>query len=204
MLSTDSSLSSIDVASNTALTLRRLDWGTIRYCWILQNMATVAAAAQLTGPLALAGRVILYDGVCNLSNACVRFVAARDKNAKLKFCCVQSKAAENYLLGLAMSRQDVLHRFVFVEFDEYSIGSTAALQVTGHLRYPWPLFKVLLAVPVPVRDYLFDTVSAQRYAWFGKTSECQVPHSSILERFIDRNELAQGKCSNECMRVEPD
>ena len=38
-----------------------------------------------------------------------------DKYRKIKFCCLQSKAAEPYLTLCGLNREDVLRRFLFIE-----------------------------------------------------------------------------------------
>lgn len=53
-------------------------------------------------------------------------------------------------------------------------------QVAGFMKYPWPLARVFLFVPVPVRDAVYDHVAHHRYKWFGKTSQCQVGVATLL------------------------
>lgn len=55
------------------------------------------------------------------------------------------------------------------------------VQVAGHLKYPWPLARIFLAVPLPVRDAVYNYVAGNRYQLFGKTSKCQVGHA-VLRR----------------------
>lgn len=38
-----------------------------------------------------------------------------DKDKKIKFCCLQSKAAEPYMRICGVDREDVLRRFLFIE-----------------------------------------------------------------------------------------
>lgn len=38
-----------------------------------------------------------------------------DKHRKIKFCCLQSKAAEPYMKVCGLDREDVSHRFLFIE-----------------------------------------------------------------------------------------
>lgn len=45
----------------------------------------------------------------------VKWIIKADKDRKIKFCCVQSKAAEPYLKVSGVDRKDVLRRFLFVE-----------------------------------------------------------------------------------------
>jgi predicted DCC family thiol-disulfide oxidoreductase YuxK len=60
-----------------------------------------------------------------LCNAGVKWVIRADKHAKIKFYCIQSKAAEPYLMLVGMDQEDVLRRVLFVEGHEaYYEGST--------------------------------------------------------------------------------
>ena len=68
-----------------------------------------------------------YDGeiVYGLCNVGVKWVFKVDKHAKIRFCCLQSKAAEPYLRLVGMDREDVLRRVLFIEGPEaYYEGST--------------------------------------------------------------------------------
>lgn len=55
----------------------------------------------------------------------VKLVINADKDRKIKFCCLQSKAAEPYMRICGVDREDVLRRFLFIEGPEaYHQGST--------------------------------------------------------------------------------
>ncbi|KAF6254106.1 hypothetical protein COO60DRAFT_1703502 [Scenedesmus sp. NREL 46B-D3] len=144
----------------------------------------------------------MYDGVCNLCNSTVRFIIKRDPQKHLLFCSVQSPKAEPYLRGLGLSRGDALKRFIFIQEDGWSQGSTAALEIAGCMRYPWPLLKTLLVVPLPVREAVYDFIAANRYSWFGRSQVCQVPATSVLERFLDAEDLVLGRCSEAAMAAD--
>lgn len=45
----------------------------------------------------------------------VKWVIKTDKYKKIKFCCLQSNAAEPYLRLIGLDREDVLRRVLFVE-----------------------------------------------------------------------------------------
>lgn len=116
-----------------------------------------------------------------------------DKYEKIKFCCLQSQAAEPYLNLCGLDRQDVLRRFLFVEGPgSYHQASTAALKVASYLPFPYSALSTLLVVPTPLRDPIYDYVAKNRYKWFGKEDDCIVLQEiELLERFIDREELIE-------------
>ncbi|CAL5037762.1 unnamed protein product [Urochloa decumbens] len=144
------------------------------------SAATATGTMAATIPTVLQPRVLIYDGVCHLCHRGVKWVIRVDKHAKIKFCCVQSKAAEPYLRLVGMDREDVLRRVLFIEGPEaYYEGST--------------VLSSLLIVPTPLRDVVYDYIARNRYDWFGKDDECiATKDKDILERFIDREEILGG------------
>ncbi|XP_073010735.1 uncharacterized protein [Typha latifolia] len=152
-----------------------------------------------TVPTLLQPRVLIYDGVCHLCHRGVKWVIKADKYEKIKFCCLQSKAAEPYLRLVGVDREDVLRRVLFIEGPEaYYEGSTAALKVASYLPFPYSALSSLLIIPVPARDAVYDYVARHRYNWFGKEDQCIVMRDKeLLERFIDRDELLGDKGGNQ-------
>ncbi|KAF3444186.1 hypothetical protein FNV43_RR13876 [Rhamnella rubrinervis] len=142
-------------------------------------------------PTLLQPRVVVYDGVCHLCHRGVKWVIKADKHRKIKFCCLQSQTAEPYLRLCGVDREDVLRRFLFVEGPGfYHHGSTAALKVLSYLPLPYSALSMLMVVPTPLRDAIYDHVAKRRYDWFGKAEDCLVmKERELLERFIDREEM---------------
>ncbi|KAL0795399.1 hypothetical protein Bca101_066776 [Brassica carinata] len=136
-------------------------------------------------------RVVVYDGVCHLCHGGVKWIIKADKYRKIKFCCLQSKAAEPYLTVSGVTKEDVEKRFLFVEgLGSYHQASTAALRVVSYLPLPYSALKSFTIVPTPLRDSVYDYVANNRYNWFGKADDCLVlKEQELLERFIDRDEL---------------
>ncbi|GAV69341.1 DUF393 domain-containing protein [Cephalotus follicularis] len=142
-------------------------------------------------PTLLQPRVVVYDGICHLCHRGVKWVIKADKYRKIKFCCLQSEAAEPYLRASGLDREDVLRRFLFIEGPGlYHQASTAALRVLSYLPPPYSALSTLLVVPTPLRDVVYDYVAKRRYDWFGKGKNCLVlKEQELLERFIDRDEM---------------
>jgi predicted DCC family thiol-disulfide oxidoreductase YuxK len=74
---------------------------------------------------------------------------------------------------------------VLVEEGRVFMRSTAALRIARRLTFPWPLAVAVLAVPRPLRDWMYDLVARHRYRWFGKRDHCMVPTPHLRSRFID-------------------
>lgn len=153
--------------------------------------ATEAAPVIAMGPNLLQRRVVVYDGVCHLCHSGVKFVIKADGDKKIKFCCLQSEAAEPYMKLCGVERDDVLRRFLFVEGPgSYHQGSAAALRLLSHLPLPYSALSSLMVIPAPLRDAVYDYVAKRRYDWFGKDYDCLVlKETELLERFVDWEEL---------------
>ncbi|KAL3840984.1 hypothetical protein ACJIZ3_025575 [Penstemon smallii] len=150
-----------------------------------------APAVAVEIPNLLRPRVVVYDGVCHLCHAGVKWLIEADKDKKIKFCCLQSEAAQPYMSVCGLEREDVLRRFLFVEGPGlYHQGSSAALRVLSYLPLPYSALSSLMIIPTPLRDAVYDYVAKNRYDWFGKDDDCLVlKETELLERFVDWEEL---------------
>jgi len=102
---------------------------------------------------------VVYDGYCNLCIASVRFLARRQQPGALQF--VANPAADQQTVT------------VIDDGREYTL-SDASLRAVKYLRWPWPLLRVALLIPKPVRDAAYRWIAANRYRWFGRSdSYCQ-------------------------------
>ncbi|MGI9301757.1 MAG: thiol-disulfide oxidoreductase DCC family protein [Gammaproteobacteria bacterium] len=128
--------------------------------------------------------VILFDGICNLCTASVRFVIKRDSRKRFRFASLQSLVAEN-MLGEELRRNDRLESMVLVVGGEVHRKSTAALLTVKQLDGLWPLLSVLLAIPRPLRDAVYDWIGKRRYRMFGKRDSCWLPEHALAERFLE-------------------
>ena len=127
--------------------------------------------------------LILFDGVCNLCSAAVRFVIARDPDRRFRFASLQSDAAAARLQPFAAA-SSAIDSVVLIEDGRLFTRSAAALRIARRLRYPWPLLSALIVIPTPIRDWIYDIVAKRRYRWFGRTDACWTPTAELRERFL--------------------
>jgi predicted DCC family thiol-disulfide oxidoreductase YuxK len=127
--------------------------------------------------------IVLFDGVCNLCNGSVVFVIARDPERRFAFAALQTDAARA-LLRQASAPDPLPDTIVLIENGRVYTKSTAALRIARGLRFPWPMASAFLAVPRPVRDWIYDAVARSRYRWFGRRDVCMVPTADVQRRFI--------------------
>ncbi|MFC6962644.1 thiol-disulfide oxidoreductase DCC family protein [Halocatena marina] len=129
--------------------------------------------------------VILFDGVCNLCNALVRFIVRFDASGTFRFAPLQSTIGQALLDEYDLPTED-FDTFVLIEDNECYTRSTAALRVCRTLDGPWPLLYPLVYVPEMLRNPVYRVVATHRYRLFGRKDECPVPSPEIRERFAER------------------
>ncbi|MDH3944060.1 MAG: thiol-disulfide oxidoreductase DCC family protein [Anaerolineae bacterium] len=130
------------------------------------------------------GAVVLFDGECNLCNRTVRFLYQRDPKGNLRYANLQSQAGKKLLEKDSLPAEE-FDSFVLVEGEKISTHSTGALLTLIHLKSPWPMVgKLLLIVPARLRDAVYKWIARNRYGWFGKTDNCQIPTPDLKTRFL--------------------
>lgn len=135
--------------------------------------------------------VILFDGVCNLCNASVRWVLRRDTRVLFDFASLQSAAANRVLeaAGMEGGTDALPDAIVLVDREGVHTGATAAVRIARRLRFPTSLLGMLGAVvPATIRDPVYRWVARNRYGWFGRRDRCAVPASEHAARFLDADE----------------
>jgi predicted DCC family thiol-disulfide oxidoreductase YuxK len=128
--------------------------------------------------------VVIFDGVCNLCAASVRFVLRHEDGPRLAFTPLQSPAGGRLMREHGFSPDDV-KTFVLVVDGKAYAKSDAAIRVTQYLRGPWKLLGLMRMFPRGLRDWGYDLVARNRYRWFGRVDECMVPTAELRARFIE-------------------
>jgi predicted DCC family thiol-disulfide oxidoreductase YuxK len=131
----------------------------------------------------MAGGVVLFDGTCAFCERMVVFIARRDPAGYFRFGASQTPAAVALLAPHGLTR-DTARSIILLEDGQVSLRSTASLRIAARLTFPWSLARVLLIVPVPVRDAAYRVVAAIRHRIAGRSNACDVPPPEIRERMI--------------------
>ncbi len=129
-----------------------------------------------------AGPLVLFDGVCNLCSASVRFLARRE-NGTLWYAAMQSVTGQRLLEQRNLPLDDY-DSFLFLENGRLYVKSEAALRLCGYMKQPWPILRALRFVPRPIRDWVYDRIARNRYSLFGKRESCMLPDADLSSRFL--------------------
>lgn len=128
--------------------------------------------------------VLLFDGVCNLCNLSVQFILKNEKNQKLKFAAIQSEAGKRLLSHYQIDPNQTNSVILIADNLVYT-KSNAVLKLTHFLRFPYSSGKLLSAVPITMRNFLYKKVANNRYNWFGKRESCMIPTPQLRKRFLE-------------------
>ena len=128
--------------------------------------------------------VVLFDGVCNLCNSGVNFAMDHDGEAKLRFCSLQSRAAQSLLLREGKSPDH--KQIAFITESEGYFSSHAVSHICTKLdSRPLQWLGVLgQYTPAWIRESVYQVVSRNRYN-FGEADQCRLDFDgTYTSRFV--------------------
>ncbi len=129
------------------------------------------------------GAIVLFDGVCNFCNGAVNWVIERDTAGYFKFAALQSEIGQELAAKHGIDRSDT-DSIILVDDEEAYTYSTAALRIAKRLDGAWSWLYALIAVPKPIRDFVYKLFAKYRYRLFGKQDACMMPTPEIRARFL--------------------
>ena len=121
--------------------------------------------------------IVLFDGICNLCNASVRFITKHDKNNTIQFASLQSDTAKQILSHLKIDSQKI-DSIIFVSNETMFIKSDAAIEIAKRMDGFPRLLKYFKFIPRAIRDFVYDLIAKNRYRLFGKTCSLQTPNQN--------------------------
>jgi predicted DCC family thiol-disulfide oxidoreductase YuxK len=129
------------------------------------------------------GAVVLFDGTCGFCEGAVRFIARRDPAGYFRFAPSQWPQAQAALAAHGLTRE-AARSLVLIEGDEIYLRSTASLLIAAHLTAPWRWARVLLWLPVPIRDMAYRLVAAIRHRLARASNACELPPPELRGRLL--------------------
>ncbi len=111
--------------------------------------------------------VVIYDGVCRLCNAWVRFLLAHRLARNIRFAPVQSPAGAALLRQIGQSAENI-HTIVLIEGDRHWFRSAAIFRIMRALPWPWRLISLLRFLPHALSDFIYNRIAHNRYRLFGR------------------------------------
>ena len=112
--------------------------------------------------------IVLFDGICNLCNASVRFISKHDKNSKIQFASLQSETAKQLLVNKAIDTKKI-DSIIFISDEKIFFKSNAAIEIAKMLDGFPNYLKYFQIIPRAIRDIVYDLIAKNRYRLFGKS-----------------------------------
>jgi predicted DCC family thiol-disulfide oxidoreductase YuxK len=128
--------------------------------------------------------VLFFDGECNLCNGAVQFVIRNDKKNLFLFAPLQSEPGKEAMAQTHQPTGMPANSIVLKYNGRFFTQSDAALQTLKLLGGFWSIFHVAKILPRFIRDGIYNIISRNRYAWFGKRNECMIPTPELKKRFL--------------------
>jgi len=129
-------------------------------------------------------RIVLYDGVCGFCNGSVRWMIARDRDARLHYAPLQGETAAA-LRARHPEIPTALETIAFVEDDRVWMQSAAVFRVLRELPAPWRWIAALgRLLPRALWDAAYRAFARRRYRWFGRLDACPIPPPALRARIL--------------------
>lgn len=126
--------------------------------------------------------IIVYDGMCRLCAGSVRLALTREPEAR--FLAAQSDLAQALYRHFGLNAVD-LDSWLLIEDGRCFVKADAAARLMARWRWPWRLLAAAIrATPRRLREWTYERVARNRYALFGRRSQCVVPSPEVRARFI--------------------
>lgn len=107
--------------------------------------------------------LVIYDGDCELCRRLAQFATRRDRRRRLDWLAAGSEAGRRALVERGLLEAGA-RSLVLIEPDAVWLRSAAVLRICRQLGWPWKLLYVLVWIPGPWRDALYDWVAQRRGA----------------------------------------
>ena len=128
--------------------------------------------------------IVFYDGFCSFCNGFVIFLLKHERRNNMSFSSLQSEFAESFLKDFNV--QVNLDTIYYYSNGKVYKRSEAIKKITRNLKPPYLIVSYLLAItPKFIREYFYKFFAKNRYKWFGKKDECQIPSPEDRLRFLE-------------------
>lgn len=125
-------------------------------------------------------KILFYDGECGFCNSSVQFVLKNRKVNDIYFATLQSNFAQRKLgeQGIEI-KMDTLY---YLKNNKIYSKSSAALQLTKELKFPYPLFLGFAIIPKFIRDYFYSGIAKRRHKI--RAGYCMLPSENEKKLFL--------------------
>ena len=132
-------------------------------------------------PVPAAHPIVFFDGECGLCARSVRWLLDHDPSGVLRFAPLQGETARR--MGVTPPADRGAWFLILADEDGLHARSGATLRAIARLGGVFTLARLLLLVPGPLRDGVYDWVARHRDA-LGGAPACALPAPEEAARFL--------------------
>ncbi len=129
-------------------------------------------------------KIILFDGVCNLCHSTVQYLIKHDKKDVFRFVALESKLGKSIVAYIGISANSIDSIILYEPGVAYYFKSQAIIMIAKDLGGFFNFGVIFGLLPTKFSDFLYDYIAKNRYAWYGKKTECPLPTDAILNKFL--------------------
>ena len=126
-------------------------------------------------------RIVFFDGVCNLCNEAVDQIVRYTDSDDLKVAPLQGTTARRFLNSEQIKN---LESIIYYDSGKLLDKSSAALEISKFMRFPWKILYIFIIIPKFIRDPIYMLIAKNRYRLFGKKDSCRLPTASEKKHFL--------------------
>ena len=126
--------------------------------------------------------IVIYDGSCGMCSSFVQFILKHEKNDSLRFTPMHS----DYAMSITEEHfsHEVPDSIIFVDTSNVYIDSTAAIEISKSLRWPYSIIQYFGIIPRPIRDAIYRIIAKYRKRIFDSSPEACEINASFMDRVI--------------------
>lgn len=132
--------------------------------------------------------LILYDGVCGLCNAFIRFLIRRDKRDRFRFAALQSELGREIVTRHGGDPDEISTIYCVDraggDAERVRTRGKAALCAIGKLGGAWRILVVLRVLPAFLLNPGYALMARFRYRLFGRLDACPIPAPEDRAKFL--------------------
>lgn len=127
--------------------------------------------------------LVVFDGVCVLCSFFAQWILRNDKQCSFRFATAQSPLGQALFKHYQLNPTEFETNLVIIDGQLYEklYGFFAVCRVLG---YPWRLLAVFRLLPRFLLDWVYERIARNRYALFGRRSQCLVPDEALAKRMV--------------------
>lgn len=127
--------------------------------------------------------IIIFDGHCAFCSGWARFVLENDREGRFRLMAAQSPTGTALYKHYGLDPENYETNILI----ENGIGwfkSEGSIRMAEGLGYPWSLALVFRALPLRIRDWIYEIITRNRFRIRGRLEQCFIPTEQEKSRFL--------------------